>query len=133
MSYIVAGTFSGLLMASICGVILPVILFRLYTDKAVSLERLGFRGRPAVIMVGATLISYPLWVIVGILFSLLYMLSVSSTNDAAIMAYRIIVIAVGIAVVAPIILLLKRMLVVLMLLALIFVADFSFLLPMLSI
>jgi|TARA_Y100000590_G_C15660420_1_gene992368 hypothetical protein len=133
MSYIVAGTFSGLLMASICGVILPVILFRLYTDKAVSLERLGFRGRPAVIMVGATLISYPLWVIVGILFSLLYMLSVSSTNDAAIIAYRIIVIAVGIAVVAPIILLLKRMLVVLMLLALIFVADFSFLLPMLSI
>ena len=84
-------------------------------------------------MVGATLISYPLWVIVGILFSLLYMLSVSSTNDAAIIAYRIIVIAVGIAVVAPIILLLKRMLVVLMLLALIFVADFSFLLPMLSI
>ncbi len=133
MSYIVAGTFSGLLMASICGVILPVILFRLYTDKAVSLERLGFRGRPAVIMVGATLISYPLWVIVGILFSLLYMLSVSSTNDAAIIAYRIIVIAVGIAVVAPIILLLKRMLVVLMLLTLIFVADFSFLLPMLSI
>jgi len=133
VSYIVAGTFSGLLMASICGVILPVILFRLYTDKAVSLERLGFRGRPAVIMVGATLISYPLWVIVGILFSLLYMLSVSSTNDAAIIAYRIIVIAVGIAVVAPIILLLKRMLVVLMLLALIFVADFSFLLPMLSI
>ena len=133
MSYIVAGTFSGLLMASICGVILPVILFHLYTDKAVSLERLGFRGRPAVIMVGATLISYPLWVIVGILFSLLYMLSVSSTNDAAIIAYRIIVIAVGIAVVAPIILLLKRMLVVLMLLALIFVADFSFLLPMLSI
>ena len=133
MSYIVAGTFSGLLMASICGVILPVILFRLYTDKAVSLERLGFRGRPAVIMVGATLISYPFWVIVGILFSLLYMLSVSSTNDAAIIAYRIIVIAVGIAVVAPIILLLKRMLVVLMLLALIFVADFSFLLPMLSI
>ena len=133
MSYIVAGTFSGLLMASICGVILPVILFRLYTDKAVSLERLGFRGRPAVIMVGATLISYPFWVIVGILFSLLYMLSVSSTNDAAIIAYRIIVIAVGIAVVAPIILLLKRMLVVLMLLTLIFVADFSFLLPMLSI
>lgn len=133
MSYIVAGTFSGLLMASICGVILPVILFRLYTDKAVSLERLGLRARPVIVMVGATLISYPLWVIVGILFSLLYMLSVSSTNDAAIIAYRIIIIAVGIAVVAPIILLLKRMLVVLILLSLIFMADFSLLLPVLAI
>ena len=133
MSYIVAGAFSGLLMASICGVTLPVILYRLYTDKVVSPERLGLSVRPVVVMVGATLISYPLWVIVGILFSLLYMLSVSSSNDAAIIAYRIIIIAVGIAVVAPIILLLKRMLVVLILLSLIFMADFSLLLPVLAI
>ena len=133
MSYIVAGTFSGLLMASICGVILPVILFRLYAAKVVLPEHLGFSIRPVVVMVGAILISYPLWVIVGILFSRLYMLSVSSTNDAAIIAYRIIIIAVGIAVVAPIILLLKRMLVVLILLSLIFVADFSLLLPVLAI
>ena len=127
----VAGAFSGLVMASVCGVVMPIVLFRLFMHEIPLVQSFRVRVSPMVVMIGVVVLSYPLWILVGILLSLLYMLSVSSAGESAIIAYHVVTLSIALAAVMPVTILLRRMPIALISLALIFIADFSLLLPVL--
>lgn len=136
MSYVVAGAFSGLLMASVFGAIGPIILFRLFTHPTPFLERIRARVPPMAMMMGVVLLSYPVWILLGVLAALVYWVSVA---DAAAggpvspdLVYSVAIVLVAVAVAVPIAVLMRRVLVGLAALTLVFIADFGWLLPLLA-
>ena len=136
MNYIVAGAFSGLLMASVFGAIGPIMLFRLFTHPPPFLQ--GIRGRvpPMAMMMGVVLLSYPVWTLLGVFAALVYWVSVASPAGGGFISLSLLysfgIVLVAIAVAAPLALLLRRVLVGLVALTLVFIADFGWLLPLLA-
>ncbi len=70
MSYLVAGAVSGLLMAAVFLVVVPLMLFFLFKSRPPWFVALTDRVAPMKLMLGLVVFAYPTWALVGVVFGL---------------------------------------------------------------
>ena len=70
MSYLVAGAVSGLLMAAVFLVVVPLMLFFLFKSRPPWFVALTERVPPMKLMLGMVVFAYPTWAFVGVVLGL---------------------------------------------------------------
>ena len=75
MSYLVAGAVSGLLMAAVFLVVVPLMLFFLFKSRPPWFVALTERVPPMKLMLGMVVFAYPTWAFVGVVLGLVRCLS----------------------------------------------------------
>ena len=70
MSYLVAGAVSGLLMAAVFLVVVPLMLFFLFKSRPPWFVALTDRVPPMKLMLGMVVFAYPTWAFVGVVLGL---------------------------------------------------------------
>ncbi len=71
MSHIVAGVVSGLLMAAVFLVVVPLMLFFIFKSGPPWFLALTKRVSPMALMMGMLIFAYPTWAFVGVVLGLL--------------------------------------------------------------
>lgn len=71
MSHIVAGVVSGLLMAAVFLVVVPIMLFFIFKSGPPWFLALTKRVSPMALMMGMLIFAYPTWAFVGVVLGLL--------------------------------------------------------------
>ena len=136
MSYVVAGVFSGLLMASITMTVGPLALFFMAKDPSPGFRRLQERVSPMYMTMGLLAVSYPLWTVVGGIAGLLYRVSANTVpggglgSSNLVFTLAVLVFAAGVTV--PVVVVLRRAPVGVAVLLAAFAGDFGWLLPFLA-
>ena len=70
MSYVIAGAVSGLLMAAVFLVVVPLMLFFLFKSRPPWFVTLTDRVAPMKLMLGLVVFAYPTWAFVGVVLGL---------------------------------------------------------------
>ena len=70
MSYLVAGAVSGLLMAAVFLVVVPLMLFFLFKSRPPWFVALTGRVAPMKLMLGLVVFAYPTWAFLGVVLGL---------------------------------------------------------------
>ncbi len=136
MSYVIAGVFSGLVMASVTMTIGPLLLFFMAKNPTPGFERLQERVSPMQMTMGLLAVSYPLWTALGGAAGLLYRASVNLAPGGGlgspnlVFTFAVLLFAVGIA--APIVIVLRRAPLGVAATLAAFAADFGWLLPFMA-
>ena len=136
MSYVIAGVFSGLLMASVTMTVGPMVLFFMAKDPSPGFQRLLDRVPPMRMVMGLLAVSYPLWTIFGAVAGLLYRVSYEAAPGGGlwspnfVFTLGVLLFAAGVA--APIVVVLRRMPVGASVLILVFAGNFGWLLPFMA-
>ena len=133
MTELVAGTASGLLMASIfvCGGVLT--LFPLVKDPSPQFQALMDRTPPGTLVIGMTVLAYPVWGIIGAIGGILYGISVEQVPGRGLgspnLAFTVAVVVVGVMMAAPFAVLLRRVIAGVLTITLAFIGVFGWFLP----
>ena len=113
MSYVIAGVFSGLLMASVTMTVGPLMLFFMAKDPSPGFQSLLERVSPMKMVMGLLAVSYPLWTIAGGVAGLIYRVSFEAFpggglgSQNLVFTLAVLLFAAGVA--APIFVVLRRM------------------------
>ena len=136
MGFAIAGATSGLLMASVFVSVGPIILFFVARDPPELLRGLLTKASSLTVMVGLVLLAFPTWGVIGMALGLLYGASTTDSSPSGAgspnLAYTASVVAVGLGVAAPTVLLARRATVGVGAIALMFIGIFGWLLPFLA-
>ena len=136
MSYLFAGVAGGLLMTSVFVVITPIALVILSEDPGPRFRALLDRVSPMMLTMGVAVLSYPVWVIVGVLLGLTYALAEEGEFAGGIgspnFVFTALVVVLGASMAVPLMALLRRVAWAVGLLFLVFVALFGWAVPHLS-
>ena len=136
MSYVIAGVFSGLLMASVTMTVGPLMLFFMAKDPSPGFQSLLERVSPMKMVMGLLAVSYPLWTIAGGVAGLIYRVSFEAFpggglgSQNLVFTLAVLLFAAGVA--APIFVVLRRMPVGAAVLIVVFAGNFGWLLPFLA-
>jgi len=133
MGYVIAGIASGFLMSSLFICTVSITMFNSLKDTKFSSSTSPTRFNPSKIMILVTLISFPLWGIIGVILGILYAIS---DNQIPLdwWARPNIIFAAGIMVltavmITPFIILLKNFRAGIMITSVCFMASYGWLLP----
>ena len=136
MSYVTAGAASGLLMASVFIAIAPIMLFVLAKEPTPAYRATLGRIPPMALMISIVVFAYPTWALLGVATGLLYRAVDTAAPGDGIgghnLAYSIAVVLATIALAAPVALLLRRVLLGVIALAVVFAGIFGWALPFLA-
>ncbi len=136
MNYIIAGIFSGLIMASATLSVVPFTIFLLAKNPTPSFKTFIDRVPPIYITMGLVVVSYPLCILVGGIAGLLYSMSINEFPGAGLgsqnMAFSISAVIFGIGISSTLVFLLRQAYISIAILTLIFVGNFGWLLPFLA-
>ena len=136
MSYLVAGAVSGLLMAAVFLVVVPLMLFFLFKSSPPWFVALTDRVAPMKLMLGMVVFAYPTWALVGVVFGLILLVvddvapwdGLGSGN----LLFTAAVIVVAVALAAPYVVVTRRITPGLAVLTIAFAAIFGWVLPFLA-
>jgi hypothetical protein len=136
VSYVIAGTFSGLLMASVTAALGPIILFSLAKDPTPFFRALLDRVPPIYMTLGLVVLTYPAWTVVGGVAGILYRVSLEQVPGRGLgspnLVFTLAIVIVAIMLATPLALLLRRAMGGLAALTVIFVGVFGWLLPFMA-
>ena len=136
MSAAVAGATAGIFMASVFVCIAPLMLFFISRDPPRFLQGLLVRLPPLAVMMILVILSYPVWVLIGFVIGVFYGANTSESTGSGIgspnMAYTLAVVGVGVVVAAPLVVLLRKVIVGLTAVVFSFIGIFGWLLPFLA-
>ena len=136
MSYVIAGVFSGLLMASVTMTVGPLALFFMAKDPSPGFQGLLERLSPMKMTMGLLAVSYPLWTIVGGIAGLMYRVSFEAFPGGGLwsqnLVFTIAVLLFAACVAAPIPVVLRRMPAGAAVLIVVFAVNFGWLLPFMA-
>lgn len=133
MSYVVAGAISGFLMASVFIAISPIMLFILAKEPSPKYQLTLGKLSPTALMMSIVALAYPTWAVIGVATGLLYS-AVDTENSSSgtiipNLSYTITIVFATIVLAVPIALLLKRVLLGVVTMALLFAGIFGWALP----
>ena len=136
MSYLIAGAFSGLLMASVTAAFGPIMLFSLSKDPTPIFRAILNRVPPIYMTLGLVVLTYPAWTVAGGAAGLLYRVSLEQIPGKGLgspnLAFTIAIVVVAIMLVTPVALLLRRVIAGLAAMTVIFIGVFGWLLPFMA-
>ena len=136
MSYLIAGAFSGLLMASVTAAFGPIMLFSLAKDPTPIFRAILNRVPPIYMTLGLVVLTYPAWTVAGGAAGLLYRVSLEQLPGKGLgspnLAFTIAIVVVAIMLVTPVALLLRRVIAGLAAMTVIFIGVFGWLLPFMA-
>ena len=133
MTTLVAGAASGLLMASIfvCGGVLT--LFPLVRDPSPQFRAIMRNTPPGTMVIGLTVLAYPVWGIIGVVMGVLYSISVEQVPGRGLgspnLVFTVAVVVVGVMMAAPFAVLLRRVVAGVVGITLAFIGVFGWFLP----
>jgi hypothetical protein len=136
VTQVVAGVFSGLLMASATVAIGPIMLFYLAKDPSPFFRALLLRIPPVYMTMGLVVLAYPTWIAVGAVAGLLYGISdveaprggIGSSN----LLFTLAILVVAIMMAPPLAILLRKVVLGVAAMTVLFVGIFGWLLPFMA-
>jgi hypothetical protein len=136
VSYVIAGTFSGLLMASVTAALGPIMLFSLAKDPTPFFKALLDRVPPIYMTLALVVMAYPAWTLVGAVAGILYRVSLEQVPGGGLgspnMVFTTAIVVVAIMLVTPLALLIRRVIAGLAAMTAIFIGVFGWLLPFMA-
>ncbi len=136
MSYLVAGVVSGLLMAGVFLVVVPLMLFFLFKSGPPWFVALTKRVSPMAMMMGLVIFAYPTWAVIGLVLGLLLLVAEEVAPQSGFGSGNLLftlVVAVGaFALAAPYVVLTRRITPGPAALVLSFILVFGWVLPLLA-
>ena len=136
MNCLLAGAFSGLVMASVSVCLGAIMLFFLTKDPTPRFQAILDRVPPMAMMTGLVVLAYPVWTIIGAVFGLLYKASTTQFPGWDMGSFNIIftlaIVAIAVSAASSLALLLRRVLAGIASLTFVFVGLFGWVLPMLA-
>jgi hypothetical protein len=136
LSYVIAGMFSGLLMASVTATLGPIMLFSLAKDPTPFFKALLSKVPPIYMTLGLVVLTYPAWTLVGAVAGILYRVSLEQLPGGGLgspnLVFTMAIVVVAIMLATPPALLLRRVIVGLAAMAVIFIGVFGWLLPFMA-
>jgi hypothetical protein len=136
VSYLVAGVVSGLLMAAVFLVVVPLMLFFLFKGGPPWFLALTKRVPPMTLMMGLLIVAYPTWALVGIVLGLLLLAAETAVPRNGLgsenLLFTLAVTIGAFALVAPYVVLTRRIAPGPAVLTLTFILVFGWVLPFLA-
>ena len=133
MSYVVAGAFSGLLMAAVSVAVGPIMLFMLAKDPPNVYRVAVGRIPPMALTMALVVISYPAWLLLGVIAGLLYWGSTTQLSGGGAgspnLAYTAAVVAMTVLAAFPLGALFRRSSLWVLGYAVLFAGNFGWVLP----
>ena len=133
MSYVLAGTFGGVLMASLSTTVGSLMLFFLTKDSPPWFAALEDRLSPMRMTMGLVVLGYPIWGILGGMLGILYWASTEAAPAGGLgspnLVFTVLVVVAAAAAVTPFVALLRRVVAGFVALALCFAGIFGWLVP----
>ena len=133
MSMVIAGTASGLLMASIFICAGSLMLFVIVKEPSPGFALLFERLPPGTIVLSVVAMAYPVWGIIGAAMGLLYKISTEQAPGSGIgspnLVFTLGVVIVSVMMSAPFVVLLWRVVAGVLTIAVSFIALFGWFLP----
>ena len=130
---IIAGTASGLLMASIFICAGVMMLFVIVKDPPPGFRPILERFPPGALVLSVTVMAYPVWGIIGAVMGLLYKISIEQAPGSGIgspnMVFTLGVVVVSVMMSAPFVILLWRVVAGVLAIAVSFIVLFGWFLP----
>ena len=136
MSDLIAGAASGLLMASVFVGVTPIMLFFLAKDPSPFLRSVLDKVPPIAITMALVVLAYPTWSVIGAIIGVLYRVSATEAPGGGIgspnLAFTLSITVAAVMMAAPLMFLLRRVVLGVAALALTFAGVFGWLLPLLA-
>ena len=133
MTYVLAGTFGGVLMASLSTTLGSLMLFFLTKDPPHWFTALSDRLSPMRMTMGLIILAYPTWTVLGVILGILYWASAKAAPTGGAgspnLMFTVLVVVAAAAAVTPFLVLLKRVVAGFVALALCFAGVFGWLVP----
>jgi hypothetical protein len=133
---VIAGVFSGLLMAAITVAVGPILLFRMAKNPTPSFRALLERVAPIYMTMGIVVLAYPAWIIVGVATGILYSVSVEAAPGGGLgsanLVFTVAVTAILVMMAAPFAVLLRNARRSIALTTLLLVGMYGWLLPFMA-
>ena len=130
------GAVLGMLMASVFITVSMVSLFLVLKNRREQMMPVMEKYPPMTLAMGIVALSYPTWAIIGGILALLYRVSLEQAPGSGIgspnMAYTLAIVGASVMLAAPLAVLLRRMLLGVLAITLLFVAIFGWFLPYFS-
>ena len=133
---VIAGAFSGLLIAAITVAVGPILLFRMAKNPTPFFRTLLERVPPIYMTMGIVVMAYPAWTVVGIVMGVLYGVSDAEAPGGGLgssnLVYTVVVTAILVLMAAPFAVLLRNSRMTIALTTLLLVGMFGWLLPFMA-
>lgn len=133
---VIAGAFSGLLMAVITVAVGPILLFRMAKNPTPFFRALLERVPPIYMTMGIVVMAYPAWTVVGVVMGILYGVSDAEAPGGGLgssnLVFTVAVSAILVLMAAPFAVLLKSARMTIALTTLLLVGMFGWLLPFMA-
>ena len=134
MSYVIVGTISGLLMASVFVGVVPIMMFSFAKNPSSAAQILLSRVSPLVLMMSVIALAYLTWSIFGAAIGLFYWVSITEAPGGGFgspnLLFTLTILLVGLMVAVPLFILLKRVVVGVAALVATFIGIFGWALPL---
>lgn len=128
-----SGAMIGLLMASIFITLGELMLFFLYKNRTPAMEPFFERVPPSQLAMGIVAVAYPTWAGIGALFALLFLISVREAPGGGLgspnLVFTVAVVVMSLMMAAPIMYLLRRVVMGVVALTITFIGLFGWFLP----
>lgn len=128
-----SGAMIGLLMASIFITLGELMLFFLYKNRTPAMEPFFERVPPSQLAMGIVAVAYPAWAGIGALFALLFLISVREAPGGGLgspnLVFTVAVVVMSLMMAAPIMYLLRRVVMGVVALTITFIGLFGWFLP----
>lgn len=135
LTYLVAGTASGLLMMLVFVAVAPVMVFSMAKDTGHWTNTFIRRVNPTTLMLGLVILAYPTWTMVGGLLALLYRLSIQQTPGGGLgsgnIFYSALLAVLALIATVPLAVLLRQVALGVVVIAVAFIGIYGWLLPFL--
>lgn len=133
---IIAGAFTGLLLAAVTVAVGPIMLFRMAKNPTPFFRALQERMPPIYMTMGIVVLAYPVWIIVGVSTGILYRVSDTAAPGGGLgssnLVFTVAVTAVLVMMAAPFAVLLRNARKTIVVTTLLLVGMFGWLLPFLA-
>lgn len=128
-----SGAMIGMLMASIFITLGELMLFFLYKNRTPAMEPFFERVPPSRLAIGIVAVAYPTWAGIGALFALLFLISVREAPGGGLgspnLVFTVAVVVMSLMMAAPIMYLLRRVVMGVVALTITFIGLFGWFLP----
>ncbi len=135
-SDVIAGIFSGLLMAAVTVLVGPIILFQMSKNPSPWFQALLRRVHPIYVTMGLVVIAYPTWTLVGAVVGILYGATFKETTIGGLgsphLVYTVAIVIILVMMAAPFALLLRSARLGIAVTMLVIASIFGWLLPFLA-
>ena len=133
LDLIMSGAIIGLLMASVFITLGELMLFFLYKNRTPAMEPFFERVPPGHLAMGIVALAYPTWTGLGALFALLFLVSVREAPGGGLgspnLVFTVAVVVMSLMLAAPVMYLLRRVIMGVVALTVIFIGLFGWFLP----